>query len=297
MESGRTKILLWALTAAILGGSLWALYATGFFQAAGSPEAMGEYIARCAPWSHLAYFGIQLASVIVAPIPSNITAAAGAWLFGLWPAFLLTWGAVVLGSALVFTLARVLGQEFAGQFVGEKLSDKYLDLLRRKRDVFLALAFLFPFFPDDLLCILAGLTDISFKRFLLLVVAARPWGLLVACMVGSATVAIPWWGMGLLGIGGLALFLLALKYGDRLEDALIDRLDTDALLSDCKRRYSGVARLGIEALELKIRGYSGADIARLYNTKPSHVGAWIARAAQKIRKETGMAVEKSLPDS
>ena len=224
MESRRTKILLWALTAAILGGSLWALYATGFFQAAGSPEAMGEYIARCAPWSHLAYFGIQLASVIVAPIPSNITAAAGAWLFGLWPAFLLTWGAVVLGSALVFTLARVLGQQFAGQFVGEKLSDKYLDLLRRKRDVFLALAFLFPFFPDDLLCILAGLTDISFKRFLLLVVAARPWGLLVACMVGSATVAIPWWGMGLLGIGGLALFLLALKYGDRLEDALIDRL-------------------------------------------------------------------------
>lgn len=80
-------------------------------------------------------------------------------------------------------------------------------------------------------------------------------------------------------------------------DALIDRLDADALLSDCKRRYSGVARLGIEALELKIRGYSGADIAQLYNTKPSHVGAWIARAAQKIRKETGTAVEKSLPDS
>jgi len=78
-------------------------------------------------------------------------------------------------------------------------------------------------------------------------------------------------------------------------DALIDRLDADALLSDCKRRYSGVARLGIEALELKIRGYSGADIARLYNTKPSHVGAWISRAAQKIRNEA--AVEKSTPES
>lgn len=80
-------------------------------------------------------------------------------------------------------------------------------------------------------------------------------------------------------------------------DALIDRLDANALLSDCKRRYSGVARLGIEALELKIMGYSGADIARLYNTKPSHVGAWIARAAQKIRKEKGITVEKTVPDS
>ena len=224
MENKPLKILLWLLTAAILGGSVWALYATGFFDAAGSPQAMGDYIARCAPWSHLAYFGIQLVSVIVAPIPSNITAAAGAYLFGLWPAFLLTWGAVTLGSTLVFALARALGQGFVGQFVGEKLSEKYLDVIRRKRDVFLALAFLFPFFPDDLLCILAGLTDISFKRFFLLVVAARPWGLLVACMVGSATVSIPLWGMALLGAGGLAAFLLALKYGDRLEAALMDRL-------------------------------------------------------------------------
>ena len=57
--------------------------------------------------------------------------------------------------------------------------------------------------------------------------------------------------------------------------ALIDRLDTAELLADCKRRYTGVARLGIEALELKISGCSGAGIARLYDVKPNHVGAWI----------------------
>ena len=225
MESRQGRIILWALTVAVLGGSVWALYATGFFQAAGSPEKLGAYIARCTPWSHLAYFGIQLASVVIAPIPSNITAAAGAYLFGLWPSFLLTWGAVVLGSAIVFGLARLLGQKFACRFMGEKLSEKYLELIRRKRDVFLLLAFLFPFFPDDLLCILAGLTDISFKRFFLLVALARPWGLLVACMVGSATVSIPLWGMALLGAAGLAVFLLAMKYGDKVEELIIKRLD------------------------------------------------------------------------
>ena len=225
MESKRGKIILWTLTVAVLGGSVWALYATGFFQAMDSREALEAYIDRCAPWSHLAYFGIQLASVVIAPIPSNITAAAGAYLFGLWPSFLITWGAVTLGSAIVFGLARLLGGKFASRFMGEKLSEKYLDLIRRKRDVFLLLAFLFPFFPDDLLCILAGLTDISFKRFFLLVVLARPWGLLVACMVGSATVAIPLWGMVLLGVAGLAVFLLAMKYGDKVEEHIIKRLD------------------------------------------------------------------------
>ncbi len=213
--------LFWALTVVILGLALWALYATGFFQAIRSRDALAAYIDACTPWSHLVFFGIQLASVIIAPIPSNLTAAVGGVLFGALPAFLLTWAAVVAGSLLVFLLARLLGQRFAAKLVSQKLSDKYLGLLRRKRDTFLLLAFLFPFFPDDLLCILAGLTDIPWKRFLVLCLAARPWGLLVACAVGGSALDIPLWAMALLGAAGLAVFLLAMKYGDRLEAALI----------------------------------------------------------------------------
>ena len=103
------------------------------------------------------------------------------------------------------------------------MSEKYLDVIRRKRDVFLALAFLFPFFPDDVLCILAGLTDISFRRFAVLVLLTRPWGLLVSCAVGSSAVSILW-GMALLGLAGLAVFLLSMKYGDRIEAAILEKL-------------------------------------------------------------------------
>ncbi len=223
MNEKKGRLLLWTATILILGCCGAALYFTGFFEAARTSQGMQDYIARCTPWSHLAFFGIQLASVIIAPIPSNITAAAGAYLLGMWPAFLLTWAAVTLGSAALFGLARGLGQDFASRFVSEKLSDRYLDVIRRKRDPFLAMAFLFPFFPDDLLCILAGLTDISWKRFLVLVVLTRPWGLLAACGVGSSTLSIPPWGMALLGLGGLAVFLLAMKYGDQIEDALLTR--------------------------------------------------------------------------
>ncbi len=225
MKEKYVRILLWAATVLILGGTLLALWATGFFEAASSPEAMEEYIAQSAPWSHLAYFAIQLASVIIAPIPSNITAAAAGWLFGMLPAFLLTWGAVAAGSVLVFALARGLGQEFVRRLVGEKSSGKYLEIIRRKRDVFLFIAFLFPFFPDDVLCILAGLTDIPFRRFVLLVVLARPWGLLAACAVGGNAVELPLPAMIALGALGLLLMALALKYGDRAEEAILRRLN------------------------------------------------------------------------
>ena len=204
-----------------MGGIL--LWRTGFFQAATSLSGLQDYLTAFSPYSHLVFFLLQLASVIIAPIPSNVTALAGALLFGALFAFLLTWAAVVLGSFVVFLLARRLGQAFVDRFVSQTLSDRYLEVIHRKRDVFLAMAFLFPFFPDDILCILAGLTEISLPRFLVLVILFRPWGLLVASAVGGSVVSIPLWGMVLLGLGGLSIFLLGMKYGDRLEEAMLHR--------------------------------------------------------------------------
>ena len=216
-------IILWAAAVVLLGGCVLGLYLSGFFEAATSAENIKVYIERSAPWSHLVFFFLQLVSSIVAPIPSNITALAGAILFGTIPAFLLTWSAVILGSLIVFFLARALGQDRVSRFVGRKLSARYLDVIRRKRDAFLFLAFLFPFVPDDILCILAGLTEISWKRFLMLCLVARPWGLLVSCAVGGSALEFPLWAMILLGVLGVAIFVLALIYGDRIEEKLVEK--------------------------------------------------------------------------
>lgn len=217
---------LFALLAAVIlcgGGGLF-LWQTGFFTAMQSVEGVQAYIEGFAPYSHLVFFLFQFLSVVLAPIPSNVSALAGGLLFGTWTAFFLTISAVLLGSMTVFFLARSLGRTFTQKFATQKLSDKYLDLLNRKTNVFLFLALLLPFFPDDLLCILAGLTAIRPLRFFLIALIARPWGLLVACAVGGSTLALPWWGMALLGMAGLTFFLFGLKYGDRVEAAVVRRL-------------------------------------------------------------------------
>lgn len=213
-----------ALTVILLCLLVWGLWTTGFFTAIRTPEGIQNYIQRSAPYSHLVFFLLQLISVILAPIPSNITAAAGGALFGTLVSFLLTALAVALGSALIFQLSRLLGQSFAQSFVEGKYWEKYGEVIRRKRDSFLFLAFLFPFFPDDLLCIMAGLTDIPFRRFFLLVVLARPWGLLAACAVGGSALHLPFWAMLLLGAGGVAAFLWAMKHGDQVEGFIMDKL-------------------------------------------------------------------------
>ena len=183
-----------------------------------------NYIQRFAPYSHLCFFLIQFLSVVLAPIPSNITALVGGVMFGTWVSFFLTFAAVLLGSILVFVLARNLGQSFVNRVVGERVSAKYLDVIHAKTDIFLVLAFLFPFFPDDLLCILAGLTSISLRRFAVIALLTRPWGLLFASALGGATFSIPVWGMALIGVAGAALFLVGMKYGDRVEGAVLRAL-------------------------------------------------------------------------
>lgn len=71
-------------------------------------------------------------------------------------------------------------------------------------------------------------------------------------------------------------------------DRQMDRLCLAQLLEHGRNTYSGTARLGIEAMELKVRGYTGTDIARLYGVQPNLVGAWISRATEKLKKDAAL---------
>jgi len=193
---------------------------SGFFSLH-SAEEIRQYILRFSPYSELVFFLVQLISVIFAPIPSHLSALAGGMLFGAAVSFVLTFAAVCTGSLLVFQLARLWGRPFADRFVSRHLSRKYQELLQRKTAVFLALAFLFPFFPDDILCILAGLTSISLRRFTVLLVLTRPWGLLFACALGGSALSLPPSAMVLFGLAGAAVFVLGLLYGDRIEHTVL----------------------------------------------------------------------------
>ena len=57
------------------------------------------------------------------------------------------------------------------------------------------------------------------------------------------------------------------------------------LLDEAKRTYKGAALKGIEAIELQLKGYSGAEIARMYGVKNNNVTSWISKARAALGKE------------
>ena len=214
-------ILIVLAVAAVLAAGGYALWKNGFFEKINSVDALREVIAGAGAWAGLVYFVLQMMTVIIAPIPSNISMMAGALALGFWPAMILGVLAVVVGSVIVFLAARALGRNAVQRFLDKGVMDKYLPIIEEKQDMFLFLTMLFPFFPDDALCMLAGLTNIPLGRFVVIMALGRPWGLVVAALLGSGSISLPIWTWTAIGVAGLLIFVLAMKYSAQIEDALL----------------------------------------------------------------------------
>jgi len=212
---GMTALCALAVCAAL------GLYRSGVFKTLHSLEDLRTVIDRAGPLAGVVYFMLQMLTVIIAPIPSNVTMLAGALVLGFFKAMILGVLAVILGSVLIFLAARRLGQRSVRKILDRGVMERYLPVIQEKQEMFLFLTMLFPFFPDDVICILAGLTEMPLPRFVLIMALARPWGLVFAALLGSGVIHLPIWGWIILILGMAAIFCLALRYSRQIEERLL----------------------------------------------------------------------------
>lgn len=57
------------------------------------------------------------------------------------------------------------------------------------------------------------------------------------------------------------------------------------IVQTAKKTHKGAVLKGIEAIELRIKGYTGAEIARLYGVKNNNVTSWISKACAVLKNE------------
>ncbi len=80
----------------------------------------------------------------------------------------------------------------------------------------------------DLLCILAGLTAISLRRFAIIALLTPALGPAVCQRFRRRLLLHACVGHGPDGVAGLALFLVGMKYGNRVENAVLRALDKES---------------------------------------------------------------------
>ena len=220
-KRGHAQRLVWFLLCAAALCAALAFYRSGIFRTLSSLEDLRSMIDAAGPLAGAVYFVMQMLTVIVAPVPSNVTMLAGALALGFLKALVLGVLAVILGSVLIFLAARKLGQKSVRNWLDRGVMDKYLPVIQEKQEMFLFLTMLFPFFPDDVICILAGLTQMPLARFAVIMALARPWGLAFAALLGSGVIHLPVWGWIALVLAMAAVFCLALRFSAQIEDRLL----------------------------------------------------------------------------
>ncbi|MDR1197350.1 MAG: VTT domain-containing protein [Candidatus Nomurabacteria bacterium] len=138
-----------------------------------NPEQIKEAVRSAGPLGPILYIFLQFLQVVFAPIPASVTGAVGGALFGWW-GLIFTVGGVTLGTMALVALVRKFGRPFLERLFGKAQIAKFDFIIDHKgAPLILFLIFLFPFFPDDFVGALAGLTKIRFRDIILLSLIGR----------------------------------------------------------------------------------------------------------------------------
>jgi len=198
------------------------LYFSGVLENVTSVESFVEMVRSYGTRSYIILWFLEFIQVILGPVPSTImTAATGIICPNGWYAYLLCITACLSAAVINFYLGRSLGRKIIVWMTSEETLNKWeLRLTQSKYTYFLLM--IFPFFPHDILCYVAGTTKISFKYFFTTNFITRSIELLIICFLGTGEI-IPYSGWGIpvwiaLIVTVIVLIILSLKYEEQIND-------------------------------------------------------------------------------
>jgi len=149
-----------------------------YFKPGGGFHILLENLGWFAP---VLFILVQISQIIYPIIPLGLTNVIGVLIFGHAWGFVFNCTGMLIGSAINFQLGRRFGESFVKAFVSDDDYDKYIGKMN-EGDSFkklLRIGFFAPVFPDDVFCMISGMSSMTFKEFYRLVVIYRPISLFI----------------------------------------------------------------------------------------------------------------------
>jgi len=157
-------------------------YLGGHFSSA---EQLQAYMKRFGVFAPVILIVIQAIQVIIPILPGWLGCVVGAGMFGAAGGFWCNYIGISAGSIISFLLAKRYGVELVRKMVPMEKYQKLVDWVNTKKSytLILFLAILLPLAPDDFLCWFSGLTGMASRRFIWIIIAAKPWCILFYSLI------------------------------------------------------------------------------------------------------------------
>ena len=154
----------------VLGGiyyrQIWRYFLelTAAFQ---SIETAREYIASYGALAPVVSAILMVFQSVIAPLPAFLITFANGLLFGVWWGAALSWSSAMLGAALCFFIARLLGRPIVVKLLSESAVNASDRFFQRYGKHAVLIARLVPIISFDAISYGAGLTSMRFLWFVI----------------------------------------------------------------------------------------------------------------------------------
>lgn len=151
---------------------------SSFFKPGGGFNELLETLGIIGP---IVFIILQITQTIYPIIPMGLTNVIGNLVFGTWLGFLCNVTGMLIGSSINFYLGRRFGESVVKAFISDEQYEKYISKIGDSKafERLIIIGFILPVFPDDIFCMISGMSKLTFKRFFILVLLCRPISLFV----------------------------------------------------------------------------------------------------------------------
>jgi uncharacterized membrane protein YdjX (TVP38/TMEM64 family) len=136
------------------------------FEVFSSKESFEGFVAGFGHWGPIVIILSIALEVVVAPIPGYIPAITAGFAFGPVLGSVYVYLGNMVGTLIVFFLARKFGKRLVEHFMKKERLEKYEKTINRHENWLLVFYFI-PIVPIDIITAAFGLSKIRFKKFLI----------------------------------------------------------------------------------------------------------------------------------
>ena len=223
--SGRPGLSGWKPWLIVLGvvalATLLILWGRPLVHLLADVQRVRHFVVSFGVWAPLALISLQIAQVVLAPVPGGMIDLVSGYLFGSGWGTLYSMAGLMSGTVIALYLARRFGRPLVERFVPPRALDRLDRYAHHRGALFFLLLFLMPFTPNDVTCFLAGLTPLPLPGLVLIAAIGRFPGVLVANLMGAKVAVLTSLQLLLLGVPLLLVAIGLWRFQEHIEESLL----------------------------------------------------------------------------